>query len=173
MNLTLRTQPAPSIPPHIQEELDSLWPRVFLRWQPRYKPVGEEGWEGRWEIWVELDATSHPDFDARRKHILDPERDIWNTDAQCWMRFLQTYTHEDDSFAPADERLIVGLEMADTWSNPHFYREHIEEAYERSEQARIQSFKEAARGSSSYFDDLDRTLVGPHSRTADWRHRIR
>lgn len=176
MDILIRTHPAPAIPDHIQESLDDMYPRVFLRWNARHgKPTREVDdrpvWdEPRWEIWVELKSVSHPGAKNIRQ-----KTDLWNTDAQCWMRRLQTYENADGSFAPADERLIVGLQMADTWANRRFYEDHVEAPYIAAETAEMKRRQEIYEGAAEYYAHHDRLVVAPYSKggTADWRWRTR
>lgn len=166
MTIELITQPAPALDPAIEQELYSMYPRHFLRWNPRHQKVGEK-WEGRWEIWIELAEVAHPDF----KHFVDHDKDVWNTDAQCWMRRLQAYTYEDGSFAPADERLLIGLEMADTWSNRRFFEDHVEEPHSRKEEEATRHIRDISAGSANYYRRIDSPIVGRHVNSG-WRWRI-
>lgn len=175
MDISFRTQPAPSIPSTVQAELDAMDPKVIMVWNPRYLYPGEHEpapgseWPSpRWEIWVELRSSTH---EKAKNEITKLDR--WSPEHQCWMRYLQVYDNADRSFAPVDERLLVGLALADTWANRDFYDEHVADAYDLAEQRRILTAKETMAGSSNYYRNLDRTLVGRHSRAADWRHRIR
>ena len=68
MNIEFRTQPAPTIPDHIAEALREMSPEVFLIWNPKMyerkdKTLidGSHPWEGRWEIWIELQPSTHKD----------------------------------------------------------------------------------------------------------------
>lgn len=171
MDIRFLTQPAPSIEPHIQAQLDAMSPRVFLLWNPRVRTyrVRSEGtqWEGRWEIWCELRHSTHPDATNELGRT-----DRWNTDAQCWMRKLQIYEDTDGGFAAADQGLIKGLEMADTWANRLFYEDHVRDPHAREEARSSLAMREAAAGSSNYFRNLDSTSVGRHVNSG-WRHRIR
>lgn len=174
MDISFQTQPAPSIPEHLERELLSLYPKVFMIWNPRYRrpgvkpPLKGEEWDTpRWEIWSELVQSYHAN--ARNQRL---DSDVWNTDHQCWMRRLQVYENADGSFAPVDERLLVGLELADGWKNRRLYEEGIEDPYEAQEEARKRVFMEAAAGSASYFSKLDSTIVGRHANSG-WRHKIR
>jgi hypothetical protein len=173
MVIELTTQPAPTIEPHIQADIAAMWPRVFMQWNPRHAvrkrdERGKKVWDARWEIWVELTDVSHPDA----KHWYS-DNDVWNTDEQCWMRYLQVYETEAGGFAPADERLVIGLEMADTWKNRRFYDEHIEVPHEIQEFRQLDEVRQVTQASSEYYRTLDRTLVAPGGRGGDWRWRIR
>lgn len=174
MNIKLVTQPAPSIPPHIEEALESMDPRVFMVWNPRFLRPGQhpprpgEAWPTpRWEIWVELRDSTHSDA----KNEL-AEGDRWNPEKGCWMRRLQVYTHADGSFAPIDERLLVGLEMADGWNNKHLYEDKIARAWDDEEAAHLNDLREAAGATSRYYHGLDSTSVGRYVNSG-WRHKIR
>lgn len=166
MTITLHTQPAPTIDRDVEAALLSMYPRVFLKWNSHWKELDEGKWDARWEIWIELTDVSHP----QAKNKLAPS-DKWNTDAQCWMRRLQAYTNADGSFAPADWRLIQGLEMADTWANRRFYEERIEAAAEAQEAADRKATSEMHRGLISYYDRYTTTSVGRHVNSG-WRWRI-
>ncbi len=50
MTIELRTQPAPTLDPRIEEELLLMYPRHFLLWEPRHERLDEERWDPRWEI---------------------------------------------------------------------------------------------------------------------------
>ena len=173
MDITVTRSPAPTIPPHIEAALLAMSPRVFMRWNGCYRKTdrmcsaGKPVWEGRWEIWIECADTSHPD--AQNERVAS---DIWNHEAQCWMRKLQTYTNADGSFAPLDERLLVGLELADTWNNRRFYEENVEDPYNKAEVDNIKARREIYEGGANYYKDHDRLLVGPHVNSG-WRWRTR
>lgn len=173
-SISFITQPAPTVSPTIVETLDEMYPRVFLQWQPRYLLLdgstrSDEKWEGRWGIWVELTDTNHPGVRTRIHHVNDG--DVWNSEAQCWMRFLQYYNNEDGSFAPIDERLIVGLELADTWANRRFYEDHVEDPFEAEETRRQQAGRQAMAEASRYYRKLENPIVGAHANSG-WRWRL-
>lgn len=157
---------APSIEPAVQRELDLLTPRVFMRWNHDFapEPFSAEIRQGRWEIWCELTDNTHPKNSSKKLAAGDE----WNTDAQCWMRFLQTYQTREGDFAPVDHRLIIGLEMADTWKNRRFYEDHVEDpdalADLRVEQARRETLIEGAR----YYNGWGNTSVGRYVNSG-WR----
>lgn len=170
MDIQITRQPAPTIPPGVQDDLDAMTPGVFLVWNSAWENRGTEDqpvWEPRWEIWCELTDVSHPDA----RHQLS-DKDVWNTDAQCWMRFLQTYETAEGDFAPADERLIVGLQLADTWSNRRFYEDWVEGAYDAQQASLAKARRETIIGHSEYYDNYDRPVIGPGT-GGDWRWRIR
>lgn len=169
MQITFRTQPAPELPEDIVGALDSMSPRVFLRWNPRYRETGfsTQRWNARWQIWCELNETTQEDAAPNRA-----ESDEWNSEAKCWVRRLQTYSNADGSFAPIDERLLIGLEMADTWVNRRFYEDHVEDPYNYQEQederARGQIYADGAQHYMAY----DTLSVGQHFNSGwRWRHR--
>lgn len=159
---------APSVDAPILAALGVMYPRVFLQWNPRFapEPVNRDHWQGRWEIWCELTGVAHPGA----KHKL-ADGDEWNTDAQCWMRYLQTYHERDGGFAPADSALIVGLEMADTWSNRRFYEDHVEDPWERDDQARMRASNNVAWETANYFKKYANPIVGRHFNSG-WRGKI-
>lgn len=170
-NITFRTQPAPSIPREIKQELEDMTPRVFLRWDPKYERVGSDKngrpiWGGRWEIWCELRDVAHPEAENKLA-----EMDRWNPEAQCWMRKLQVYKARDGGYAPPDRALIIGLRMADAWQRDGFYEQNFDSLEER-EQAVRDTLTEAIGGSARYTDKLDEPIVGPYTK-GSWRHRIR
>jgi hypothetical protein len=174
MNIRLLTQPTPTLPEHIVGRLDDMNPRTFMKWNKRHRRVALHSpcWEGRWEIWCELIETTHED--AASDRALSDE---WNQEAGCWMRKLQTYSNEDGSFAPVDERLLVGLDLADTWANKNFYQDHVSDPYTAQDDALTKDREEIYADGARYFKDHDRTLVGAnrgsHRGGADWRWRIR
>ena len=174
MKIQFRTQPAPTIPDHIAEALAEMTPECFLIWNPRvYQRMdktlddGSNPWEGRWEIWIELENSRHDDAKNIRQ-----ESDRWNTDKQCWMRKLQSYETADKEYAPLDWGLIIGLEMADTWKNRLFYEDNIlapEEAENLAAEARQ---NDILKGVINYYHNYNKTQVGA-AVSSGWRHRIR
>lgn len=166
--IKLKTHPAPTIPDYVQVALDILSPRVFIKWNSRAYETSPGVFDGRWEIWCELMDVNHPDAKHHRS-----EHDTWNSDAQCWMRYLQKYETREGDFAPLDGRLLVGLEMADTWKNRRFYEEHIEEPFDQAEVDEQNARKEIYLEGAKYYKDLDRTLIGGSGGGGDWRWRIR
>lgn len=161
---------APTIEPSILAALKDLGrPRDFLRWNPRFapEPANQDHWQGRWEIWCELMDVAHPL--AKNKLA---ETDEWDSEHQCWVRFLQTYQTADEKFAPADERLIVGLEMANTWKNRRFYEDHVEEPEAREDRMKMLMGQEQIKEGSRYFRKFDSTSVGAYVNSG-WRWRTR
>lgn len=149
---------APSVDEGVQQALLEMTPRTFLRWSRR---------SHCWEIWCELRDSSHPDAANARAR-----GDRWNTDAQMWMRKLQLYRTADGEFAPADWRLVQGLEMADAWANRRFYEEHIEEAYDTQEMQRMAQNRQMFRDAGRYYHGIPNPIVAPrggHGGKADWR----
>lgn len=170
MEIIQRRAPAPTIEPHIEEALLEMEPKVFLVWNSvhrSFEKFGTKRWEGRWEIWCELRHSTHPDA-TNELH----ETDRWNSDHQCYMRKLQTYQTADGEFAPADERLLVGLRMADAWADRRFYEENIERPFEQQEAAREAARREIYAGGAEYYRTIDSTRVGGHV-SSGWRWRIR
>jgi hypothetical protein len=147
---------APTVDQHIQDELLALFPRVFLRWSHD---------KNRWELWSELTNVTHPD--ARHTRA---KGDRYVSEFGCWVRFLQVYKNEDESFAPADERLLVGLAMADTWANRRFYEERIVEPHKYAEMRKKAEMQDLASSAARYYHKIQNPIVGRHSRKADWRH---
>ena len=173
MQIHITQSDAPHTPKEILVELSAMSPRVFMQWNPRVFKVGDyrQTWEGRWEIWCELMYSGHPEA----KNTL-AKTDSWNTDAQCWMRKLQVYQTEGGDFAPVDRALIVGLKMADTWADRLFYKNNIEDPYEREEIRQVSRRVEAASGGAAHYRNFNNPTVGAHASKhgrAGWRHRIR
>lgn len=166
MDINITRHPAPTQREDIQQALLEMTPPVVMRWNSRWKET-PQGWEGRWEIWIKLEMNSHPDL---KPEIA--ETDLWLPGRGWWVRKLQAYTEEDGSFAPMDERLIWGLEMADTWGDRRFYEDRVEAPHHQQEEAKLDPAREAFTGATRYHDDYDRTLVGPAG-SGDWRWRIR
>jgi hypothetical protein len=145
---------APTVDAGIQAALLSMFPKSFLTWDHRAE---------RWQIWIELRDVSHPG--AKNKRM---DTDKWNTDHQLWMRKLQNYTHADGSFAPADERLIMGLEMADTWSNKRFYEDHVEEPEAKFEASKAADHRDMFGQAARYYHSIPNPIVGRHVNSG-WR----
>lgn len=141
-------------------------PEPFLVWNPVAREAGE-GWEPRWEIWVELEENHHPEAQNFRART-----DRYFTERGCWARKLQSWEHEDGSFAPVDARLVRALKMADTWSRGRFYEEQVDEPYRRNQRERSERLARGAAAAASYYDRWDSPVIGPHT-SGDWRHRIR
>lgn len=168
MQIRIRTQPAPTIPEYITQALNQMSPRVFMEWNKTAKnSVINNVCIGRWEIWCELGDTTHPDAVFSRSRA-----DRWNSKANCWMRKLQTYTNADGSFAPIDERLLVGLELADTWNNRLFYEDNVEAPHAALEDAETRKREQIYADGADYFRHHDRLLVGRHFNSG-WRWRNR
>jgi len=173
MNIEFRTQPAPTIPDHIAEALREMSPEVFLIWNPKMyerkdKTLidGSHPWEGRWEIWIELQPSTHKDATNELA-----ETDKWNTDRQCWMRRLQAYETEDKEYAPLDWGLIIGLEMADTRRNRRFYEEHIEDAWEEELEAADRKRASLWKGVANYYKNFNNVSVGQYVNSG-WRQGV-
>ena len=163
---------APHIPEEILFELNAMSPKVFMEWNPRVRlEINHTSWRGRWEIWCELRDSHHPDA----TNILY-RTDRWNTDAQCWMRKLQVYQTEGGDFAPADEALIIGLNLVDVWADRLFYQNNIVDPHTRDEIRRTLMASNAASGGASYYRNFNNPTVGAHSgkhARSDWRWRQR
>lgn len=148
------TLAAPTVDRHIQEALQEMYPRVFLRWSKQ---------KSRWEIWVELADNSHPG-----NKFLRSKKDRWCPEAKCWLRFLQTYQYEDGSYAPVDERLLLGLRMADTWE-----RGDILDELERREESRESRKKndrlDLLESLASHYRNYINPTVGYGSKNPGWR----
>jgi hypothetical protein len=173
MKVEFKTQPAPTIPDHIAEALREMEPEVFLIWNPRmyerkdkFLTNGDHPWEGRWEIWIALTDSTHPDAKNERM-----KTDRWNTDRQCWMRKLQTYETEDKEYAPLDWGLITGLEMADTRRNRRFYEEHVHNVWEAELEAAERTRMNTWAGVANYYEKHNNVIVGRHFNSG-WRHGV-
>lgn len=174
MQIAFRTQPAPTIPDHISEALAEMSPETFLLWNGRvYENKakvlsnGAHPWEGRWEIWIELRDSSHPDAKNQRQRS-----DKWNTDRQCWMRKLQMYETKDKEYAPLDWGLIVGLQAADGWSNRRYYEDNILAPEDAVNLSAARRQEDIIKGVTNHYHNYNKTSVGS-SVSSGWRHRIR
>lgn len=160
---------APTVDPWITEALDSMYPRVFLKWNPRFKEIAKGRWDARWEIWCELIDNSHPGIRGRVHGLNDGDK--WNTDAQCWMRKLQAYQTVDYEFAPVDGRLIVGLEMADTWANRRFFEDHFDAPEAEKERLASNISRDAIGDAARYYRKFENPIVGAHFNSG-WRGKL-
>lgn len=142
---------APTVPEWIDRELVAMEPRHFLRF-----PRG-----GPWEIWIELNPKWRP-----------MKGDRWHTDAQCWVRRLQAYTQEDGTFAPIDCRLLVGLELADTWANRRFYEDNVEAPEAAREAALSATTRTLANDAYKYYKNYANPTVGAGHNRPGWRQGV-
>jgi len=167
----MHRSPAPTIDDHIQDELLSMTPRVFMIWNPIYQSRkrydGYKVFEPRWEIWCELQPSRHKDASNEKA-----KGDKWNSQHQCWMRRLQVYETSEGEFAHADRALIKGLQLADAWTRDDFYEDTIENPHKNLERLQHRARKEIFAGGAEYYHSYDRTLVGPDVNSG-WRWRIR
>lgn len=167
--IQLLTQPAPTLDPRVTGYLDLMFPRTFMVWNPHYAYLGENRWDARWQIWVELADNSNPDLERKAERTKGlSKKDRWNADAHCWMRYLQTYNNRDGSFAPVDERLLIGLELADTWANRRFYEDNVEDPEAFAEDAKMRMNRSTLADSTSYYRKYDAPIVGAYVNSG-WR----
>lgn len=156
--IVVTKEPAPPTPGGIIEALHSMFPRHFLAWNPEYEvsgyaPGGTPAYDGRWEIWIELTGVTHPQATHEITSI-----DRYLPEHDCWARKLQTYKAEDGSYVPIDDRLLVGLELADTWSGQDPYKDMVQEPRQEREQAQVDKFDDAAKAAVS----ANRFAGAPH-----------
>ena len=172
MDIQYRTQPAPTIPEHINEALLEMEPRVFLRWNKQVYQRhdlsltdGTHPWEGRWEIWCELANSRHPDATNERQRT-----DRWNTEHQCLMRKLQNYETDQKEYAPLDWGLITGLEMADGWSDRLFYEDKVYKPKEAVDALAASRQDDIIRGVTDHYSNYNQVQVGAGD-SSGYRHR--
>lgn len=173
--------PTPRFQRELAEFNENRFPRVFVRWEPNpipgnATPAGVTGpkaknQNGRWVLYVEIAETAHPESRYR-----DPGSNYtWNAEENCWMMKLQTWEHEDGSFASLGTYLLDRLRQADTWRRRRFYEEEIEEPRREREREQREEVGELSRNTAAYYESYNSPIVRPGSTAgkADWRWRLR
>ena len=143
---------------------------VMLKWNNHAHLVEENTYDGRWEVFVRLEANSHPN---NKFHI--SKKDL-RLNGHVY-RFLQTWCERDgkgldSGYAPIDSRFTSVLYQADTFRNRRWYEDEVEAPEELAELKSRMAMRDMATDTYRYYKNMDSTTFGRYTK-GDWRHKIR
>lgn len=155
------------VDPEFQRKLDDFNAskggpaRIEVAWNPKSE---------RWEIWcVPVMDSTHPL--ARNQNTAQQIRPFPDDSGREGV-FLNTWGTKE-RFEPLDDRLFEAINFADSFRDRHHFEEIIESPEFKAEARSKADLREKAAATRRYYQGIDSLTIGAHSKSADWRWRVR